>query len=108
MSSNQGFDFTNINPADLTKNTATGSEVPGTVRSFVGVKVSDLFTMINASTADVQAKLAQIRSRQSSIGVGDMFEMQMQMNHLSQLSEMAGAVVSAMNQTTQSFAQKIK
>jgi hypothetical protein len=98
--------WTNINPTTFT----TGATDPtlASARHAYGVQIYSLFTMIDTASGDIQAKLNEIQGRQSSISIGDMFEMQMQMNHLSQLSEMSGQVVSAINQTINGFAQKIK
>lgn len=73
-----------------------------------GFDVKTLFLIINAATASAKAKLSNIKSRNSSISIGDMFEMQMLMNHLSQLSEMSTSVVSASNSAIASMARNIK
>lgn len=80
-----------------------GSSVPQT-----GFDVTDLFHIVNDATRSAKAKLLEIKSRRSAISIGDMFEMQMLMNHLSQLSEMSTAVVSAANQAVTSMARNVK
>ena len=80
----------------------TGSGVQNSFR------VSGLFKLINIATLSAQAKLTEIQNRRSAISIGDMFEMQMLMNHLSQLSEMVTDVVSASNTAIQSMARNIK
>lgn len=73
-----------------------------------GFSVKALFAVINDATISAKAKLSSIKSRRSSISIGDMFEMQMLMNHLSQLSEMSTSVVSASNSAIGSMARAIK
>jgi hypothetical protein len=73
-----------------------------------GFSVSSLFRLVNDATRSAQAKIIEIQGRRSAISIGDMFEMQMLMNHLSQLSEMATAVVSAANTSIQSMARNVK
>jgi len=78
----------------------------GNIQSGFGVK--GLINLINAATVSAKTKLTEIQSRRSSISIGDMFEMQMLMNHLSQLSEMSTNVVSASNSAIQSMARNVK
>jgi hypothetical protein len=85
---------------DLTRFTGTN------VQS--GFSVKTLFSIINNATVSAKAKLSSIKSRRSAISIGDMFEMQMLMNHLSQLSEMATSVVSASNSAIASMARNLK
>lgn len=73
-----------------------------------GFSVAALFKVINNATISAQAKLSSIKNRRSSISIGDMFEMQMLMNHLSQLSEMATSVVSASNSAIADMARNVK
>ncbi len=76
------------------------------VQSGFGIKA--LFTLVSDATASAKAKLMQIKNRRSAISIGDMFEMQMLMNHLAQLSEMSSNVVSASNTAISSMARNIK
>jgi len=78
----------------------------GNIQSGFSVKV--LFSIINNATVSAKAKLSSIKSRNSAISIGDMFEMQMLMNHLSQLSEMSTSVVSASNSAIASMARNVK
>jgi len=73
-----------------------------------GFSVAQLFRLVNNATASCNAKLSEIQGSNSSISIGDMFEMQMLMNHLSQLSEMATAVVSSANSAISSMARNVK
>lgn len=73
-----------------------------------GFSVQVLFQLLNTATVSAKAKLEEIQKQRSAISIGDMFEMQMLMNHLSQLSEMATAVVSASNTAINSMARNVK
>jgi len=73
-----------------------------------GFSVQTLFDAIQNATISAKTKLAEIKARRSAISIGDMFEMQMLMNHLSQLSEMCTAVVQACNSVIGSMARNIK
>ncbi len=80
----------------------------GTAQQLLGFSVQDLFKVVTDATLSAQAKLNVIKSRRSSISIGDMFEMQMLMNHLSQSSEMATNVVAASNTAISSMARNVK
>lgn len=73
-----------------------------------GFSVKTLFAIINDATISAKAKLSAIKSRRSAISIGDMFEMQMLMNHLSQLSEMSTSIVSASNSAIASMSRNLK
>lgn len=73
-----------------------------------GFGVQTLFNILNAATVSAKTKLLEIKNRRSAISIGDMFEMQMLMNHLSQLSEMSTAVVAASNTAISSMSRNIK
>ena len=63
---------------------------------------------ISEATAEVRAKLNALRGEGENINIVQMFEMQMLMNKLSQLSDMSTSVVSASNQPTTSMARNVK
>jgi hypothetical protein len=88
--------------------TAFGKSSGGGANTLVGFEVGSLFRIINNATTSAKAKLLEIQARQSAISIGDMFEMQMLMNHLSQLSEMTTSVVSASNTAINSMARNLK
>ena len=73
-----------------------------------GIDINFLFSVVNDATKVVKDKLDAIKSKGSEISIGDMFEMQMLMNHLSQLSEMSTGVVTASNQSIASMARNVK
>jgi hypothetical protein len=86
--------------------TAFGPDVRGARSS--GFSVEALFSLVNTATLSAKAKLLEIQSNRSAISIGDMFEMQMLMNHLSQLSEMSTSVVSASHTAISSMARNVK
>lgn len=73
-----------------------------------GFGIQSLFKIVSDATVSAKSKLLEIKNRRSAISIGDMFEMQMLMNHLSQLSEMSTNVVSASNAAISSMARNIK
>lgn len=91
-----------VNPGD-----AANQDFIGSVKQS-GFSVQNLFSLINVATTSAKAKLLEIQTRRSAISIGDMFEMQMLMNHLSQLSEMSTSVVSASNTAISSMARNVK
>lgn len=83
---------------------------PGYQGSYIeeGFSVDFLISIVNDATVSAKTKLELLKARRSSISIADMFDMQMLMNHLSQLSEMATSVVSASNSAMQSMARGVK
>jgi len=73
-----------------------------------GFEVNQLFKVVHNATISAKVKIGLISSRRSAISIGDMFEMQMLMNHLSQISEMATNVVAAANSAIMSMARNVK
>jgi hypothetical protein len=67
-----------------------------------------LLDVVNDAAKKAKAKLAQIKAAGDTINIGDMFDMQMAMNHLSQLSEMCSSVVNACNTSMSSMARNTK
>jgi hypothetical protein len=72
------------------------------------INMNYLLNIVNSATVSAKNKLAILSARRSSISIADMFDMQMLMNHLSQLSEMSSSVVSAANSSISSMARNIK
>ncbi len=70
--------------------------------------VETLVQVVTDATLSAKTKLDDIKARGSAISIGDMFDMQMLMNHLSQLSEMSTSVVSASNTAILSMARNTK
>ena len=73
-----------------------------------GFNINQLINIVNDATVSAQTKLTYLQSRRSSISIADMFDMQMLMNHLGQLSEMASSVVSASNSAIMTMARGVK
>ena len=73
-----------------------------------GLDVYQIYNTVSSQVDTVNAKLSALRNAGSSISITDMFEMQMKMNRLSQLSEMATAMVSASGAAIQSIARNVK
>ncbi len=74
-----------------------------------GFKVNDLLGIINAATEMARLQIEDLKKKgKDAISIAEMFEMQMTMNHLSQLSEMSTSVVSASNQAINSMARNVK
>jgi hypothetical protein len=70
---------------------------------------AELTHLIDAATKEVAAKIELIKGQNTDdIRIGDMFEMQMQMQHLSQLSEMSAVILSASNTMVLSMARSVK
>lgn len=70
--------------------------------------LSDLIKPLEDQADAVKKQLEEIKKLGTSVGVGDMFTMQMMVNKLSQLSEMTGALMSAQNSSVMSLARNVK
>jgi hypothetical protein len=73
-----------------------------------GVNVEALVAIVEEATSTAKSKLKAIKTRSEAISITDMFDMRMEMNHLSQLSEMSTSVVNAANTAIQSMARNVK
>jgi len=73
-----------------------------------GISFEELAQLVNEQTQQVQAKIKSMKDRGDDISIGEMFEMQMLMNMLSQLSEMSTQVVAASHGAIISVARNIK
>jgi hypothetical protein len=73
-----------------------------------GIQFDYLRGIINTATQKVKMKLEALNNVGSAVSISDMFEMQMLMNHLSQLSEMSTGVLAAMNTSVSSMARNVK
>jgi hypothetical protein len=71
-----------------------------------GFQLDQLIQLVNQVSND--AKTAFAKPHDEAISIGDMFEMQLLMNHLSQLAEMSTAVVDAANQALIDMARDVK
>jgi hypothetical protein len=88
--------------------TAVDPETALTTTLHDGFQMDDLFRSIQSATLDVERKLEELRKKGDQISIVDMFEMQMMMNKLSQLSEMSTSVMSATNSAISSMARNVK
>lgn len=74
-----------------------------------GFKLDFLKDHLSEAMTWAKSKLEDIKSKsRDEINIGDMFEMQMFMNKLSQTSEMSSSVVSACHQSLLSLCRGIK
>ena len=72
-----------------------------------GFPVSTLIGIVQEATDNAKTKLTSMRG-DKDISITSMFEMQMNMNKLSQMSEMATATVQACNTAISSMARNVK
>ena len=79
-----------------------------TDKSRVGVIFGDLARAIDNLSSVAKDKIAAIQSKGSAMSIGDMFDLQMIMNKLSQFSEMSTSIMSAMNSAINSLSRNIK
>lgn len=73
-----------------------------------GFPISSLLGIVEEATTKAREKLESMRGGQEDISITEMFQMQMDMNRLSQLSEMSTAVVSAAGSSIQTIARHTK
>lgn len=76
--------------------------------SATSFEMNSLIAIVSSAVEAVKGKISTIKANQSSISIGDMFEMQMMMNNLAQLSEMATGVVSSAHNAINSMARNVK
>jgi hypothetical protein len=70
--------------------------------------VGSLFVLISDAAASAADKLEEIQSASEALSIGDMFEMQMLMNNLSQLNQLSTSVVASVNQAISSMGRNVK
>lgn len=74
-----------------------------------GINMDFLRELINSRTDKVKEAMENLKAKgESEISIGAMFELQMLMNQLSQISEASNSVVNASNQTLNSMARNTK
>ncbi len=73
-----------------------------------GISFEELVNIINEGITAVKTKIGSIKQKGDQISIGEMFEMQMLMNQLSQLSEMCTQIVGASNQAIIAMARNVK
>ena len=94
--------------APTTPTGVPASLTAGVIGSRVPIYFDALVNVIDQMSSTVRSKIAMIQAKQSSMSIGDMFDLQMAMNRLSQFSEMSTSVISAMNTSINSMARNIK
>jgi aerobic-type carbon monoxide dehydrogenase small subunit (CoxS/CutS family) len=67
-----------------------------------------LISILSQATQAAKDEIATISGLQNNVAIGDMFNMQMQMNKLSQMTEMLTSVLSASNASIMSMARNMK
>jgi len=89
--------------------TQCATKIGNAVCSCVGFSPQQLIDVVTQATQDCKNKLAIIQNKKKDeISIADMFDMQMLMNHLAQLSAMLTAVVAASNSAIQNMARNVK
>ena len=88
------------------------ANIPGTAgfmqAGTPNIQFTPLVQMIDFLSKQAVSMIAQIRSKRSTMSIADMFTLQMEMNKLSQFSEMSTDIVSAVNTSSLSMARNIK
>ncbi len=75
----------------------------------VGFEIESFKKTLNDAATVVKTHLDLIKNKDpKDINIGDMFEMQLKMNRLSQLSDMTTNVVSASNQAITGITRNVK
>ncbi len=72
------------------------------------MQCEELVAIINQEICKVREKVRSLKAQGDQISIGDMFEMQMLMNHLSQLSELSTQLTSATHQALITMARNLK
>jgi hypothetical protein len=67
-----------------------------------------LTNLLNSTSAAVKARLDTIKTQGTAMSISDMFDLQLEMNYLAQMSEMSTTLVSASNTAITSIARNIK
>jgi len=73
-----------------------------------GVDFNVLIDQIEELTGMAKSKIAGIREKRSAMSIADMFDLQMAMNKLSQMSEMSTSLISALNTSIFAMARNVK
>jgi hypothetical protein len=72
------------------------------------LELNEIIEVVENAVERVKAKIEEVAARGEQVSIGDMFDMQMIMNNLAQVSEMSSSVLSAANSTIQSMARNVK
>jgi len=74
----------------------------------VSILFSYLVDEINLLSTQAKSKVQAIRSKGSAMSIADMFDLQMAMNKLSQVSEMSTSIIGALQTSIISMARNVK
>lgn len=85
-----------------------GIKMTAGAQSRVQVNFNQLIIAIDNLSTIAKSKIATIQAKGSAMSIGDMFDLQMIMNKLSQFSEMSTSIISAMNSAIQAMSRNIK
>lgn len=77
-------------------------------QSAISFDINHLLKIVSDATVSAKTKLGQITDRKSAISIDDMFEMQMLMNQLSQLSELSTATIDAASTAIKNMTRNVK
>lgn len=72
------------------------------------INLKNLIEAVKDLTRETQTGISAMRGSASGVNIGQMMELQMRMNKLSQATEMASTLAQALNQAIQGVASKIK
>lgn len=104
-----GEDFGGQDVEDVTPNDAPDLPTPPATPLDQGSAFQQLVSTVSAASAEVQAKLAELQQQPTDgISIGDMLEMQMLMNQLTQLSEITSNLAAASNEAIAAIARNMK
>jgi hypothetical protein len=98
----------NVPPTALAGALTNPEAVLASTNEHFDINFRDLSVIVGTATLDVQKKLESIKAKGDNINIIDMFELQMKMNRLSQLSEMSTSIMSAANSAISSMARNVK
>lgn len=73
-----------------------------------GVSFTPFIEEVDLLNGAVREKLAKLKDKKDEISIGDMFDMQLAMNKLTQFSELSTSVVSALNTAASMISRNIK
>lgn len=72
------------------------------------VELKDLYKEMDQTAKELQQTIKEIQNANEALSVGDMLEMQLLMDHLSELAATSASVVSAADSTIMSMGRNVK
>lgn len=73
-----------------------------------GIDIGSFVELLKSLTEKVKGKVNELKGKENGASIADMFDLQLEMNHLSQMSETSTQLASAMHQANQSVARNLK